>query len=100
MIAKFYRPGRWSREQILEEHGFVRELQEQELPVVAPLSAANGSTLQEWQGMTFALFPRKGGRAPELDNPDHLYSLGCGWNRAAMTSWHAPSTPVGSLWRR
>jgi Ser/Thr protein kinase RdoA (MazF antagonist) len=102
LIAKFYRPGRWSREQILEEHAFVRELQEQELPVVAPLSAANGSTLQEWQGMTFALFPRKGGRAPELDNPDHLYSLGQALGRLhcvgkACPFQHRPTLSVATF---
>lgn len=76
LIAKFYRPERWSREQILEEHQFTYELAEQELPVVAPLRNEQGESLFEYQGFMFSLFPRRGGRAPELDNLDNLYQLG------------------------
>lgn len=76
LIAKFYRPARWSREQILEEHSFCFELQDQELPVVAPLRDNNGESLFDYEGFQFALFPRKGGHAPELDNLDNLYQLG------------------------
>jgi len=76
MIAKFYRPGRWSREQILEEHEFCYELLEQELPVVAPWKNAQGSSLNTYADFTFALYERKGGRAPELDNLDNLFILG------------------------
>ncbi|WP_255991261.1 serine/threonine protein kinase [Chitinolyticbacter albus] len=75
VIAKFYRPGRWSDAQILEEHTFAAELVEREIPVVAPLQIA-GRTLFEHQGFRFAVFPRRGGRAPELDNPDTLEWLG------------------------
>jgi Ser/Thr protein kinase RdoA (MazF antagonist) len=75
IIAKFYRPGRWSDAQILEEHSFVAELLEQEMPVVGPMLIA-GKTLFEYQGLRFSLFERKGGRAPELDNLDHLHTLG------------------------
>ena len=76
LIAKFYRPERWSREQILEEHQFCFELMEQELPVVAPLRHDNGESLLEYQGFYLALFPRKGGHAPEFDNLDTLLILG------------------------
>ncbi len=76
MIAKFYRPERWNREQILEEHEFCFQLVEQELPVVPPWCAADGSSLHEYGGFSFALFQRKGGRAPELDNFDNLFILG------------------------
>lgn len=76
LIAKFYRPERWTTEQILEEHAFTYELLEQELPVVAPIKLTSGETLFEWQGMRIALFKRRGGRAPELDDMDHLYTLG------------------------
>lgn len=76
LIAKFYRPRRWSDEQILEEHQFCFELAEQELPVVAPLVAQDGTSLFEYQGYRFALFPRKGGHAPEFDNLDNLLILG------------------------
>ncbi|WP_286238305.1 serine/threonine protein kinase [Neptuniibacter halophilus] len=76
LIAKFYRPQRWSREQILEEHQFSMELAEQELPVVTPLSNSAGETLFDYEGFMFALFPRRGGHAPELDNMDNLFILG------------------------
>lgn len=76
LIAKFYRPERWSREQILEEHQFCFELQEQELPVVAPVRNSFDESLFDYRGFRFALYPRKGGHAPELDNLDSLFSLG------------------------
>lgn len=75
LIAKFYRPGRWSRECIQEEHDFLLELQSNDLPVVAPLTV-NGETLFEADEFLFALFPRKGGHAPELSNDDDLELLG------------------------
>ena len=76
LIAKFYRPQRWSREQILEEHDFCFELAEQELPIVTPLKNEEGNTLFDYKGFMFSLFPRKGGHAPELDNMDNLFILG------------------------
>lgn len=76
LIAKFYRPGRWSDTQILEEHQFCYELEEQELSVVTPLKNSQGESLLHYQDFRLALFPRRGGRAPDLDNPDHLYQLG------------------------
>jgi Ser/Thr protein kinase RdoA (MazF antagonist) len=76
LIAKFYRPGRWSDEQIAEEHRFCLELAEHELPVVAPLVKEGGESLFHFQGFRFALYPRKGGHAPDLDSPAHLLILG------------------------
>ena len=76
LIAKFYRPQRWSREQIQEEHDFTLELAQQELPVVVPILDSNGASLRESQGFMFSLCPRRGGRAPELDNLDHLEVIG------------------------
>ena len=76
LIAKFYRPARWSDEQILEEHRFCFELVEQELPVVAPLRDAEGGSLFFYQGHRFALYPRQGGHAPEFDNLDNLLIMG------------------------
>lgn len=76
MIAKFYRPGRWTREQILEEHQFCFELLEQELPVVVPWLSPEGNSLNEYAGFNFSLYQRRGGRAPELDNLDNLFILG------------------------
>ncbi len=75
LVAKFYRPARWSDAAILEEHAFVRELAEREIPVVEAL-APNGKTLHHFEGFRFAVFPRHGGRAPELDDPDTLEWMG------------------------
>ena len=76
MIVKFYRPERWSREQILEEHAFCFDLLEQELPVVAPWVSADGASLNSYDGFSFALYERRGGHDPELDNLDNLFILG------------------------
>jgi Ser/Thr protein kinase RdoA (MazF antagonist) len=76
LIAKFYRPLRWSDAQIEEEHQFCFELVEQELPVVAPLTHREGESLFHFKEYRFSLFRRRGGRAPELDDPNHLYQLG------------------------
>jgi Ser/Thr protein kinase RdoA (MazF antagonist) len=76
LIAKFYRPGRWSDEQILEEHAFCFELQEHELPVVAPWVNPAGESLFHHGMFSFALYPRQGGHAPEFDNLDNLLILG------------------------
>lgn len=62
IIVKFYRPGRWSKEMILEEHTFIQELFEQEIPVIQPLKI-NIETLFNYQNINFALYPKKGGRA-------------------------------------
>lgn len=75
VIAKFYREGRWSDEQILEEHGFSVELVEHEISVVAPVEI-NGATLHHAHGHRFSVFERRGGHPPELDNLDHIYRLG------------------------
>jgi len=75
VVAKFYRPGRWSDAQILEEHAFVDELAEREIPVVPALRIA-GATLHRHGGFAFAVFPRHGGRAPELDDSDTLEWMG------------------------
>ena len=75
VVAKFYRPARWSDAQILEEHAFARELAEAEIPVVAPL-VFEEATLRRFEGFRFAVFPRRGGRAPELDDPETLEWLG------------------------
>lgn len=76
LIVKFYRPDRWSDAQILEEHAFCFELAKQELPVVAPILSDEGKSLHTYQGFRFALYPRQGGQAPELDNLDNLFILG------------------------
>jgi len=68
VVVKFYRPGRWSDAAILEEHAFVQELADSEIPVVPATSLSDGSTLHIFQGFRFAVFPRQGGRAPELED--------------------------------
>jgi Ser/Thr protein kinase RdoA (MazF antagonist) len=75
VIAKFYRPVRWTDAAILEEHAFALELAEREIPVVAPL-VIEGKTLHESGGFRFAVYPRRGGRMPELDDPETLEWLG------------------------
>jgi Ser/Thr protein kinase RdoA (MazF antagonist) len=76
VIIKFYRPGRWSKEAIEEEHVFLRELQEREIPVIAPLILASGETLGYGQGIYFALFPKCGGRSLDEFSDDQWHELG------------------------
>lgn len=76
IIAKFYRPGRWSDAAITEEHQFTLALARDEIPVIAPMTDTGGNTLLHMDGFRFALYPRVGGRTPELDNPTHLLQLG------------------------
>ncbi len=75
LIAKFYRPGRWNDAQIHEEHEFARELAAAEIPLVPPL-VIDGETLHEFEGFRFALFERRGGHAPELDDRETRLWLG------------------------
>lgn len=76
LIAKFYRPDRWTVEQIREEHAFCHALCDHELPVVAPLRDAHGDSLWQHGDFFFALFPRRGGHAPDLGDFDTLQVLG------------------------
>ena len=75
VVAKFYRPARWSDDQILEEHALVAELAVHEIPAVAPMDI-EGRTLHRFDDFRFALFPRHGGRAPELEQRSTLEHLG------------------------
>jgi Ser/Thr protein kinase RdoA (MazF antagonist) len=75
VVVKFYRPGRWSDAAILEEHAFLTELEAHEVPVV-PARALDGRTLHEHEGFRFAVFPSRGGRAPELSDPSVLEWIG------------------------
>jgi len=75
VVAKFYRPARWTDAQILEEHAFVGELAENEIPAVAPF-AFDGRTLHRFDELRFAVYPRHGGRAPELEDRATLVHLG------------------------
>ena len=88
VVAKFYRPERWTDAQILEEHAFAIELARAEVPVVAPLVLADGTTLAhrtiDTQPFRYAAFARHAGRAPELEDLDT-------W--VAARSWIAPVLP-------
>lgn len=74
-VVKFYRPQRWSQQQIKEEHQFTTELLNDEIPVAAPL-ILNGKTLLQYEGYSYAIFPSLGGRQYETDNYDHLEWVG------------------------
>lgn len=105
IIAKFYRPGRWSDEQIHEEHAFSLELQEAEISVVAPLVDEHGTSLHQFEGFRFALFPRRGGHPPELDNMDSLLVLGRTLGRihgvgAAGRFQHRPTLNIDDMLTR
>ena len=101
IIAKFYRPGRWSTEAINEEHTFSLALLEQEIPVVAPL-LINETSLHHFHGYRFALFPRQGGHWPELNTQEHrewmgrfiarIHSVG-----ATQTFAHRPTLDIDSF---
>lgn len=75
VVAKFYRPGRWSDDAIHEEHDFTAELAAADIPVVAPLTI-DGETLHHHGPFRISVSPCHGGRAPELDNEDLLRQLG------------------------
>lgn len=71
VVVKFYRPGRWSRDALLDEHRFLLALREAEVPVCAPLAFADGTTLRDAEGIFYAIWPRVGGRSPsELSDID------------------------------
>jgi Ser/Thr protein kinase RdoA (MazF antagonist) len=76
IIAKFYRPNRWSQAQIQEEHDFCYELFDHEIPVITPLKDSQGKSLFSHNNFSFALFPQVGGRAPELDYKENLQIMG------------------------
>jgi Ser/Thr protein kinase RdoA (MazF antagonist) len=76
LVAKFYRPARWDDVAILEEHAFVQELVANEIPVVPASTLEGGKTLHEFKGFRFSVFPKHGGRAPELEDPATLEWMG------------------------
>ena len=103
VVLKFYRAQRWSDEQILEEHAFAQECVDAEVPVVAPI-VIDGRTLHRFEGWRLAVYPRAGGRAPELDDPEVLTRLGRLLARihsvgAARPFAHRPSVDVDSYAR-
>jgi len=88
LIAKFYRPRRWSAEQLGEEHGFVAELEAREIPVVGAIPLSNGDYVAHWKGFDFALYPQRGGQAPDVSMPDTLFRIG---------QWLAQIHQVGAI---
>ena len=102
VIAKFYRPGRWSEAAIREEHEFSLDLQQADIPVVAPMVMPGGDTLGQHQAFLFAVFPQRGGQAPDTSVTDTLYRLGQ-WlgqihNLGALKSFnHRPGFDLNAL---
>jgi len=76
VVAKFYRPGRWSREAIAEEHSFLFALRDAAVPVACPLPLDDGSTVGEAAGILYAVFPRVAGRVPQELDDEQLRTLG------------------------
>lgn len=76
VVAKFYRPNRWSRQQIREEHEFLFKLKREEIPVCAPLVLPGGESIGETRGIYYAIWPRTGGRQTDEFTPSQLESLG------------------------
>jgi len=76
IIVKFYRPNRWTDAAIQEEHDFAETLAQSEIPAIAPLRDAAGSSLFEHAGFRFAIYPRRGGRTPDLEDLDNLVWMG------------------------
>ena len=76
LIAKFYRPGRWTQQGLQDEHEFLRELVDHEIPVVAPRRLLDGSTLSCHTDICFAVFPRKSGRSFDEYSDEQWLELG------------------------
>lgn len=76
VVAKFYRPGRWSKEAIEEEHQFLFDLREAEIPVATPVRFESGETVHEVEGILYAVWPRVGGRAPDELDDEQIEILG------------------------
>lgn len=101
LIAKFYRPNRWSNEQILEEHQYTQMLADLEIPVVAPINV-DGQTLLETEHFRIAMFINRGGRAPDLENFDQLEQMGRFMGRIHQVGQsrefeHRPSLTIDSF---
>lgn len=96
VIAKFYRPGRWSMEQIKEEHGFVAKLSAAGVKTASNLTTAAGETLVEFDGFFCSVQQKIMGRMPEVDNFDNLYQLGqiVGEMHAATNSYQLSARNV------
>ena len=101
IVVKFYRPERWTDAQIHEEHAFVADLAAREIPAIAP-TELRGATLHRFAEFRFAVYPKHGGRMPELDDPDTLEWMGRFIGRihavGAITPFvHRPAIDVASF---
>lgn len=76
LIAKFYRPGRWKRPALQDEHDFVLDCVADEIPVVAPLKLSDGGTIGAYDGILFSVFPKRSGREMELHTDEGWRRLG------------------------
>jgi len=76
LVAKFYRPGRWSRPALQDEHDFLLELAGEEIPVIAPLMLRDGTSLGSHGDISYAVFPKIGGRSQDEYNDDQWLELG------------------------
>src|SRR2546428_350161 len=100
LVVKFYRPGRWSRETILDEHQFLLDLAESEVPAVAPMDLGKGTTLNEIENIYYAAFPRIRGRSLDELDAEHRRHIGRTLGRlhavgAARPAPHRPTLGVG-----
>jgi Ser/Thr protein kinase RdoA (MazF antagonist) len=95
IVAKFYRPARWSREAILDEHRLLTALTEAEIPVCAPIRFPDGETLHTIEDIHYALWPRTGGRSPDELADDEVEVLG-----RLLARIHAIAADVGAPHRR
>jgi len=95
LVVKFYRPGRWSRETILDEHAFLAELAAAELPAVPPLDLGTGSTLADVDGIFYAAFPKVRGRILDELEDERLRRIGrlIGRMHAVGAACDAPHRP-------
>jgi Ser/Thr protein kinase RdoA (MazF antagonist) len=95
LVVKFYRPGRWSRETILDEHTFLRELADAELPAVPPMDLGTGTTLPEIDGISYAAFPKVRGRTLQEGDDELLRQIGrlIGRMHAVGAAHDAPHRP-------
>ena len=95
LIVKFYRPGRWSRATILDEHQFLADLAEAELPAVPPIDLGTGTALQEIDGILYAAFPKVRGRTLDEGDDERLRQIGrlIGRMHAVGAGGDAPNRP-------
>jgi len=96
VVAKFYRPGRWSRAQILEEHAFAAELVEGEVPAVAPL-VLEGGTLNEFGGFSFSCWPANARSSRSNWAHSSTATSSCGNSTAPNSHWSSRCAPCGSF---